>query len=206
MASRRRARPYHHGELRRALLDAAVALVAEHGVSGWTLREASRRLGVTHAAPYHHFASKEALLQGVAEEGFSTLAAVLRQVEEGGAADALEGVAQLGQAYVRFAAEHPSHFRVMFRTGPEGATAPSLRAIRASALQPLSAALGRASAEGQLASEEPEDAILSAWSIVHGLATLWVDGGVAGMAYQKRPLEQLTAKVTTALIEGLRRR
>src|SRR5690349_9700618 len=95
---------YHHGNLRPALLRAAGKMLEKQGPAGVSLREASRRAGVSHAAPYRHFADREALLAELAAEGFEMLA------------EALRGHAgrDMGEAYVRFALEHPQRFRLMF--------------------------------------------------------------------------------------------
>jgi AcrR family transcriptional regulator len=108
---------YHHGDLRRALLDTALRLIAEEGSSSFTLREVARRAGVSHAAPYRHFANKTALLAAVAEEGFRTLRTRLLEAGTRLPAEPLARLQTLGVEYVRFAVEHPSHFRVMF--GPD---------------------------------------------------------------------------------------
>ncbi|MCA9708300.1 MAG: TetR/AcrR family transcriptional regulator [Myxococcales bacterium] len=104
---------YHHGDLRAALLQAAVALIAEHGVTKLSLRECARRAGVSHAAPYRHFPSKDALLVAIAEEGFGWLYQAGRRAMEG-LVDPRERLDAYGVAYVRFAIEHPVHLRTMF--------------------------------------------------------------------------------------------
>src|SRR4051794_27635084 len=110
-------KPYHHGDLQRALVDAAVALLAEGGAAAVTLREVARRAGVTHAAPYRHFADKAALLAAVAEEGFRALHDAVARAGAEAPDDPLARLAASGQAYLRFAMSHPAHYRVMF--GPD---------------------------------------------------------------------------------------
>ena len=105
--------PYHHGDLRAALMAAALALIDEHGVKGFTLKDAARMAGVSVAAPYRHFADKEALLRAIREEGFAGFDAALAASGEQ-SATAEERILELGMAYVRFAIGHPAHFRVMF--------------------------------------------------------------------------------------------
>src|SRR5690625_2896195 len=102
---------YHHGDLRRALLDAAAGLVQERRNAEASLREIARRAGVSHTAPYRHFESKEALLAAVAEEGFHQFREVLEAAAEGKAP--LDALHATGQAYVDFALGHPGYFRVM---------------------------------------------------------------------------------------------
>ena len=108
---------YHHGDLRRALIDAALRLIAAEGAGSFTLREVARRARVSHAAPYRHFPDKMALLAAVAEEGFRALRERLLAVGAGLSSEPLRHLQTLGVEYVRFAVEHPAHFQVMFGSG-----------------------------------------------------------------------------------------
>src|SRR4029079_8364193 len=103
-----RRKPYHHGDLRRTLLDAALALVASQGVGALSLRELARKAGVSHAAPYRHFESREALLAALATEGFLGLGAEMMQTAAGEPNPLLRFRA-LGVAYVIYAVRHPGH-------------------------------------------------------------------------------------------------
>lgn len=105
----------HHGDLRRALLDAALELVGAADIQAVTLREVARRAGVSPSACYHHFPDKDALLAAVACEGFAALAAVQTRQRSRSPEKRLE---KLGAAYLRFALAHPTHYRVMFRAAP----------------------------------------------------------------------------------------
>jgi AcrR family transcriptional regulator len=175
---------YHHGNLRRALLDAALALFAERGTLDFTLRELARAAGVTHNAPYRHFADKTALLAALAKEGFVMLAeesdrACAPLAKLRGPRDPRAWIEALGTAYVRFAVAHPTHFRLMF-------THPLTDAKRADPELELAArasfALLRdavADASGELRAGLAErDVTLAAWALVHGLATLLVNGQI----------------------------
>src|SRR5512133_2304967 len=104
---------YHHGELRRALLDASLAVIERDGVSALSLRELARRLGVSHAAPAHHFPDKAALLVEIAREGYERFGAALAAAADA-APDDDARLAAIGRAYVDFALAHPATFRVMF--------------------------------------------------------------------------------------------
>jgi AcrR family transcriptional regulator len=156
-------RPYHHGDLRRALLDAALALVAEHGPAALSLREVARRAGVLHAAPAHHFANKAGLLTAIAAEGYRRLAGAL--------ADAA-GFQEQGVAYVMFATEHPAHFAVM-RT-------PDLLRNDDADLTDAREAAGAHLREGATVRLTRPDAAgaIAAWALVHGLASLLLEGNV----------------------------
>src|SRR5205809_439421 len=106
---------YHHGDLRRTLIDASLALVEEEGIGALSLREVARKAGVTHNAPYHHFPDRGALLAAIAEEGFGRLAQETAAARAAVPDDPLARLTACGQAYVRFAIASPAHFRVMFR-------------------------------------------------------------------------------------------
>lgn len=201
-------RTYHHGELRNALLREAGKLVLERGLHGWTLREVARRLGVSHAAPHHHFASKELLLESLAEQGFLRLAESLEAVAKLRFGSPLEELTALGKGYVLFAAEAPGQFQVMFRgEAIAGSTSEPLARARERALAPLTEVIRRAHARGILAVDDCDDAVMAAWCIVHGLATLWTQGALTegGPASSKR-LAAICERVSGALVEGLRNR
>ncbi|WUI02647.1 TetR/AcrR family transcriptional regulator [Spirillospora sp. NBC_00431] len=161
---------YHHGNLRRAVLDAAVEAIAEQGPATWSLRELARRAGVSHAAPAHHFGDKTGLLTAVAAEGYARFA------------DALEAAGddlyEAGLAYVRFATRHRAYFEVIFTPALYRADDPEVSAARERA--------DRILAEGVrgLAPGGPEGTRtrgLAAWSIVHGFAHLWLSGALSGL-------------------------
>jgi AcrR family transcriptional regulator len=179
---RRRARKpegrYHHGELRRALLEEAAVVVERDGVAALSLRELARRLGVSHAAPAHHFADRAALLIELARDGFEQFAAALETAGEEGR-DPLDRLCRIGHAYVRFAIEHPGRFHVMF--GPElsdaGALPTSLTEASDRSYQVVVAALETVLARWPAGRRPSTDAVaFTCWIIGHGAATLWLDG------------------------------
>jgi AcrR family transcriptional regulator len=169
-------RPYHHGNLRRALLDEALATIREEGVDGLTLREIGARVGVSRSALYRHFADKRALLTAVATEGFRALRQQLVAAwEEGGRGDA--AFTAMGVAYVRFAVANPSHYRVMFGgfVDPE-VRDPELAAEGKGAFQALVDALAALQRDAVF---REDDTVLMAryvWALVHGVAMLGLDG------------------------------
>jgi AcrR family transcriptional regulator len=164
----RDARPYHHGDLPRALLEAAVQAIAEVGPAAVSLRDLARRTGVSHAAPAHHFGDKAGLLTAVAADGFRRLAATL-----GEAYEATGSFLEVGVAYVGFAVTHRAHFEVMFRPELYHSDDPELvrarDAARALLYPPAAEAANRPDSGGDLR------AGAAAWSLVHGLATLWLN-------------------------------
>jgi AcrR family transcriptional regulator len=174
----RRKRPdrYHHGDLRRALLEEAVRTIQSHGVERLTLRDVGERLGVSRSALYRHFADKGALLAAVAREGFRTLRlGLLTAWEEGSQGE--QGLAAMGGAYVRFAVSHPSHYRVMFGgLVKDGAHDPELMQEASGAFQALVDALVAQQRAGLVRDDEPIALARFVWAVVHGVAMLAIDG------------------------------
>jgi AcrR family transcriptional regulator len=169
---------YHHGELRKALLAEAAAVVERDGVGALSLRELARRLGVSHAAPAHHFADKAALLIELARDGFERFAAALDAAGAEGR-DPLDRLRRIGDAYVRFAIEHPGRFRVMF--GPELSDAGALPAPLTEAsdrsYQVVVTALETVLSRWPAGQRPSTDTVaFTCWTIGHGAATLWLDG------------------------------
>jgi AcrR family transcriptional regulator len=197
--------PYHHGDLRHALIQASLALIAEEGFAALTLREVARRAGVTHAAPYRHFADKEALLAAVAEEGFRTMAAQMRE-RMASERSPTERLAACGVAYVLFALQHPAHFRVMF--GPHftrRADHEVLAQEGGNAFGLLVQSLTEGQQAGELREGEPMPLALMAWSLVHGLASLLVDGKLQHVVQGPEQAEEIARFQTRLLFDGLRR-
>ncbi len=161
------ARPYHHGDLPRVLLDTATQAIGEVGPAAVSLRDLARRAGVSHAAPAYHFGDKAGLLTAVAVDGFKRLAATL-----GEAYQTTGSFLEVGVAYVRFAVSHRAHFEVMFRPELYRTDDPDLVRARDAArslLYPPAAAIANS-----LDGDEVRAAV-AAWSLVHGLATLWLN-------------------------------
>ena len=164
-------RPYHHGDLRRTLLAAAVEAIEESGPAALSLRDLARRAGVSHAAPAHHFGDKAGLLTALAVQGFTLLAdALTRAREETGS------LVEIGVAYIRFAVDHRAHFEVMFR--PELYHRDDAEVVAAGRRAYDSLRAGLAALPEPPTGDDAELAGLAAWSIVHGFATLWLGGAL----------------------------
>jgi AcrR family transcriptional regulator len=168
-------RPYHHGDLRRVLLDAALALIAEAGPQGFTLREVARRAGVSHNAPYRHFRDKGALLAAVATEGFDKLTRRMQRAMSR-AADPLMRFRQCGRGYVEFALASPQHYTVMFDVREEDPASTELAASGARAFGTLVTCVEECRAAGAIACENTVSCALFAWTLVHGIAKLAIAG------------------------------
>jgi AcrR family transcriptional regulator len=201
----RRRDTYHHGDLKRALIDEALALVEEKGVAGLTLRETARRVGVTQAAPYRHFADKEALVAAVAEEGFRTMLDRIRRTLASAPANPLARLQAIGASYARFAADQPARFRVMF--GREVATSHGHTGVWDAAqasFGELLREIAAAQRAGVLPAGDPRRAARATWSAVHGLAFLLVDGLLERQRLgTPARVEALAREVVAAVFEGL---
>jgi AcrR family transcriptional regulator len=177
---------YHHGDLRNALVAAALKLVARHGVEGFSMREAARAVGVSPAAAYRHFEDRSALLKALAHEGLARLALAMEAAiaaapgAPGSARRAAAELAEIGAAYVEFAVAHAPHFRVMF--GPwcdlTEELAPELLPGGRDPLRLLAETLDGMVRAGAITPEARRGAEISAWSAVHGFASLLVEGGL----------------------------
>jgi AcrR family transcriptional regulator len=183
---------YHHGDLRRALLDEALTAMERDGPASLSLRELARRAGVSHAAPAHHFGDKVGLLTAIAVEGFDLLADDLN------AAFAATGsFLEVGVAYVGFAVRHRAHFEVMFRPEMLRADDPALTAARRRSREALYGTIGSVRLPAGTAILAPG---VAAWALVHGLATLYLDGNLPP-ALGDDP-EAIARKVASNLFSG----
>ena len=194
---------YHHGDLRRALIGAARDML-EEGAGALSLRAVARRAGVSHASAYYHFEDKTDLLAAVAISAFEELGEATETVY------AQEGLSTLGRlkavasVYVRFALENPQEFRLMF-----------LPELRSDAVRTEVERAGRAGyertvllvaelqAEGRIAEGEPEAVAISAWAMMHGLATLMIDGPLYRNARTEEGREALVEKAVCHLLHGV---
>ncbi len=169
---------YHHGDLRPALIKAAIELIAEKDVSSLSLREVARRVGVSHAAPYRHFADKQALLAAVAQEGFQGLTNALNAAKQEAPKHPWQQLETSGVAYVQYAIAHPSHYRVMFGSyrSNKRDVYPCVVAASQQAFAILVNIITEGQMQGAIRPGEPKQLAWVAWSLVHGLAMLIIDG------------------------------
>jgi AcrR family transcriptional regulator len=196
-------RSYHHGDLRRTLIDAALRIVERDGAGALSLRELARRAGVSHAAPYRHFASREALLDALAIEGFRGLGAEM-QARAGDERVPLRRFRALGLAYVRYAVAHPGHFKVMFSADlREGAESLELAAAGEPTLRALVECIAAGQAAGEVRAGDPRALSVSAWSMVHGLAMLLVDGQLVPLVDGEPDAEEQAQAVIDVVVRGL---
>ncbi len=200
-SSKRRTRGYHHGNLRHALLDAAARMLEANDAGELGLRAVARMAGVSQAAPYRHFADRQALLAAVAEEGFRTMTEAMLQAAAS-ARDPAERLLGLGVGYVEFATGHRAHFRAMFaRELIDKSPYPDLAKAASEAFSVLYDTI----LEGQRARAtrrgDPSEQAFAAWSIVHGLAHLIVN---EQLALAGKSPATLARDIVRNLLDGMR--
>lgn len=179
-------RGYHHGNLREALVEAAISLIAEKGPAGFTIAEAARLAGVSPAAPYRHFRDAEALLAEVAVRGFDRLAQDLTRAWNGGKSDPVAAFKSMGRAYLAFARTQPAHYAAMFEARLPQGTHPELQAAGDRAFGVLREAAETLTARLPAARRPPALMMaLHVWAMAHGIASLF---GRADPARRKLPM------------------
>lgn len=162
---------YHHGALRRAVLDRALQIIAAEGAEHLSIRSIAADLGVSHTAPRHHFGTREGLLSTIAAEGFAVLGQRLAAVRESGGS-----FLDAGSAYVEFALTHPAHFRVMFAPDLLDDGSAELRVARDAAFAELR--FGVDEMTGGAGGEDAAAAVIAGWAIAHGIAQLAGSGNL----------------------------
>ncbi len=170
-------RPYHHGDLRRALVAAAVELVAEAGVEAVSVREVARRAGVSPGAPFRHFPHRTALLTAVAEEAMDRLSISVRDALEAAAGEpALRRFRAIGVAFLGWALANPAHFEVISTRAVIDYAASTIPERNAAIRAVMTSLLAEAQAAGALGRQDPETVLLNGRALVYGLARMHLDG------------------------------
>lgn len=195
------AKPYHHGDLRRALIDATLEVLQEKHASQLSLRDVARRAGVSHAAPYHHFEDKGALMDAVAHEGFERMGDAFRRAVEG-TDDPFERLTRLGEAYVFFFVKNPQFYDLMW-CDPSSEELPLDRARGSSfTFQTLLECVRSCRRAVGLPIADPLPDALFAWSMVHGLAHLLINGQLGTSHLNDEEISALVLSRMRNLIEG----
>jgi len=196
-------RGYHHGNLREALIQAALDLIAAKGPAGFTFAEAARSAGVSPAAPYRHFRDRDALMADVARQGFERFEAFLKTAWNDGRPDKMTALGNLGKAYLAFARTEPAYYSAMFEAGVPSEDHPELRQASDRAF-----AIVRKAAEALCAGAPPEGrppalmVALHIWSLAHGIASLFARGDAGRRKLPMTPEDLLEAAVLIYL-DGL---
>jgi AcrR family transcriptional regulator len=166
---------YHHGNLREALIQAALAMIAERGLAGFAIAELARVVGVSPAAPYRHFRDRNAVIAEVARRGFESLAADLTTATAGAQADPLGALERAAQAHIAFAGREPAVYAAMFDAGFPSGEHPELVVARNAAFAVLRRVADAACAMSRAPRRPPPLMVaLHVWSLTHGIATLFV--------------------------------
>jgi AcrR family transcriptional regulator len=196
-------RGYHHGDLKEALVRAALELIAEKGPAGFTFADAARWAGVSPAAPYRHFRDRDELLADVARRGFEQFTLALTKAWDDGKPDLMSAFDRLGKSYLDFAKREPSYYSAMFEAGVPIDADPQLRVVSEAAFAVL-----RGAAEKLVAGMPPKGrppalmVALHIWSMTHGIASLFARGDAARRTLPMAP-EDLLEAATLIYLRGL---
>ncbi len=189
-------RSYHHGNLKEALVRAALELIAEKGPAGFTFADAARWAGVSPAAPYRHYRDRDALLADVAKRGFDEFAAALAKAWNDGKPDLMSAFDRLGKAYLAFARSEPAYYSAMFEAGVPVDADPELRDAGERAFAVLRGAAEHLVALMPANGRPPALMVaLHIWSMTHGIASLFGRGDAARRPVPMPPEELLEAEV-----------
>ncbi len=200
-------KPYHHGNLRDALLAAALPLLAQFGVAGLSLRGVAKAAGVSNTAPYRHFASKTALLEAVATEGFNRLITVCAMAVRSHPTNPKRQLEEAGIGYLAFALEQPETIQLMFggvldlwNCGDE------LKQSADAAIMSLSTIIDNGRKKGIYRQASTMDLLLAAWSMIHGYLMLVTAGLLRDLAETPQKIEHFGRMLSKTLLVGLLKR
>jgi AcrR family transcriptional regulator len=194
---RRSPRGYHHGNLKEALVQAALDLIAEKGPAGFTFADAARSAGVSPAAPYRHFRDRDALLADVARRGFEEFTSALVAAWDDGKPDTMAAFDRLGRAYLAFAKSEPAYYSAMFEAGVALDADPALRGVSERAFAVLRNAAEKLVVQIPAGAGRPPALMvaLHVWSMTHGIASLFSRGDAARRSLPMPPEELLEAAI-----------
>jgi AcrR family transcriptional regulator len=190
-------RGYHHGNLKEALLQAALDLIAQKGAAGFTFADAARMAGVSPAAPYRHFRDRDELLTSIAQRGFEQFEAQLSAAWDDGRQDTVTAFERVGKTYLAFAREEPAFYSAMFESGVAVDSAPGLMAASERAFGVIRAAAERLAALAPPGTPRPPALMMALhiWTMAHGVASLFARGDAARRKLPMSPEELLEAQV-----------
>ncbi|MGK8523655.1 TetR/AcrR family transcriptional regulator [Nocardia asteroides] len=196
---------YHHGALRDALLAACLELIEEEGIGAVSVRKVARAAGVSSSAPYHHFADRSDLLAAVAAQGYEFLRADLAAAKSSAPVDdPFAALTEMAEAYLTFARSRSSHFRLMFRpemSQPE--KHPDVQAAGAAAFDVLAEVAAGCVGKGALTGTEASTLAVAWWGVCHGLASLELEGLLAGKAADRDTTAQELNDQVIHLLQSL---
>jgi AcrR family transcriptional regulator len=183
---------YHHGDLKNALIKAGVDILAKEGVAGLSLRKVAQEAGVSHAAPYAHFADKQALIAAISTEGFRILFEQLSEVREKYQADPGRQLVEAAWVYVQFAQNDPAHFRVTFSSAVEREKEyPALVEMTGKSFGEVVKIVEACQVSNVLRNGPVDVMAVSVWSIVHGFASLLIEGQISHTVLNRLTVREL---------------
>ena len=190
-------RGYHHGNLKEALLQAALDLIAKKGAAGFTFADAARLAGVSPAAPYRHFRDRDELMSSIAQRGFEQFESALSQAWDDGRPDTVTAFERVGKAYLAFAREQPAYYSAMFESGLALDISAGLHAAAERAFAVIRAAAERLAALAPPGTPRPPALMMALhiWSMSHGIASLFARGDAARRKLPMTAEELLEAEV-----------
>jgi AcrR family transcriptional regulator len=197
---RKKPRPYHHGDLARALREEALALLDEVGPEELTLREVARRAGVSHAAPYRHYPDKRALLTALAVEGIGLLAVAIESALAAAGPDLRARFFAAGYAYVRFSIDQRAHFKASFLTSEVDKTSPEIVQASQACFGILLRYIGEAQEAGFFGPGDAMEIATAVWAMHQGLASLAASGALAKMGDLKAVSDAAHGRLLSGLI------
>lgn len=197
---------YHHGDLKNALVSAALAILSEEGIEALSLRKVARRVGVSHAAPYAHFADKHALVAAIASDSLDRLTRTLSEAVERNGADPRAQLSEAAWAYARSAIEGPAGFKVTF-SGllGRGSDYPEYREASRRAFELVVRIAASCQTAGLLAGGPPEVAAVTVWGLVHGVVSLYLEGQISHDLLGRYTLRELIDRGLHQLVAGANR-
>lgn len=195
---------YHHGDLRRELMDGALSVMDENGLTGLSLRAVAAAAGVSHAAPYHHFADKAALVRAIGYEGLRLLDERMATALAAAGTDPGERLIAIGNAYVVFAAASPAHFIALRAPEMREPHGPEQHEEHGRTWERLVEAVVACQQAGLLAPGDPTLIAVGLWALVEGLAELWLTGPLPQLPHASGGLAPLADATIRAMFAGMR--
>ena len=192
---------YHHGDLRNALIEAGVEILVQEGEKALSLRKVARKVGVSHAAPYRHFASKEILIAAIADEGYQKLEKQMKEAIVQFPDDAGVQLIELGWAYIQFALENPDHLRIMFSDFSE-----SCQLETGNSFSLLVNAIERGQEANDVVVGDALQLALALWAIVHGLSILLIENKIPPVSSGEIGAEEVARACLQTSYEGLKKK
>ena len=183
---------YHHGDLKNALIEAGLDILAKDGVGGLSLRKVARKAGVSHSAPYAHFTDKQALIAAISTEGYRFLYERTKEIREKLPDEPDRQLVEVAWAYVRFAQTNPAHFKVTFSNAVEREKDyPALVEMTGNLFGQVVQIVEACGKANVLEAMEPEAMAVGVWSVVHGFASLLIEGQISHVILDKMPVRKL---------------